>query len=88
MSPKQKKILYRIITAGIIYGIMLVWSHTDSYADVIEGRWTEPVLYLVPFLLAGYDIVLKALKNIVHGQIFDENFLMLVAGIGAYGIGD
>ena len=86
MSPKQKKTLYRIITAGIIYGIILVWSHMDSYADLIEGRWFEPVVFLVPFLLAGYDIVLKAIKNIYHGQVFDENFLMLVAGIGAYGI--
>lgn len=86
MTPKQKKTLYRIITAGIIYGIMLVWSHTDAYGDVIEGKWMEPLLYLVPFLLAGYDIVIKAVKNICHGQIFDENFLMLVAGIGAYGI--
>lgn len=86
MSPKQKKTLYRIITAGIIYGILLVWSHMDSYADLIEGRWFEPLIFLVPFLLAGYDIVIKAVKNICHGQIFDENFLMLVAGIGAYGI--
>ena len=86
MSPKQKKTLYRIITAGVIYGILLVWSHMDSYAELIEGRWLEPLVFLVPFLLAGYDIVLKAIKNICHGQIFDENFLMLVAGIGAYGI--
>lgn len=86
MSPKQKKTLYRIITAGVIYGILLVWSHMDSYADLIEGKWFEPLIFLVPFLLAGYDIVLKAINNICHGQIFDENFLMLVAGIGAYGI--
>ena len=86
MNPKQKKTLYRIITAGVIYGILLVWSHMDSYADLIEGRWLEPLVFLVPFLLAGYDIVFKAIKNICHGQIFDENFLMLVAGIGAYGI--
>ena len=86
MSPKQKKTLYRIITAGVIYGILLVWSHMDSYADLIEGKWFEPLIFLVPFLLAGYDIVLKAFKNICHGQVFDENFLMLVAGIGAYGI--
>ena len=86
MSPKQKKTLYRIITAGVIYGIILVWSHMDSYAELIEGKWPEPFIFLVPFLLAGYDIVLKAIKNICHGQVFDENFLMLVAGIGAYGI--
>ena len=86
MSPKQKKTLYRIITAGIIYGGILIWSHMGSYEDIIEGKLIEPFIYLVPFLLAGYDIVLKAVKNICHGQVFDENFLMLVAGIGAYGI--
>ena len=86
MSTKQKKLLYRIIIAGVIYGGLLIFSHTSLYEENIEGGWVEPFLYLVPFFIVGYDIVLKALKNISHGQVFDENFLMLVAGIGAYGI--
>ena len=85
MSQKQKKTLYRIIAAGIIYAGILICSHTSMFEDNISGSLIEPFIYLVPFLLAGYDIVLKALKNISHGQVFDENFLMLVAGIGAYG---
>ncbi|MBR6474549.1 MAG: heavy metal translocating P-type ATPase, partial [Lachnospiraceae bacterium] len=48
----------------------------------------EPILFFIPFIIAGIDIVIKAFKNIAHGQIFDENFLMLIASIGAYGIGD
>ncbi|MBR4343165.1 MAG: heavy metal translocating P-type ATPase [Lachnospiraceae bacterium] len=86
MSPKQKKILYRIIAAGIIYAGILIWSHTAVYEENIEGKLVEPFIFLIPFLMAGYDIVIKAIKNICHGQIFDENFLMLIAGIGAYGI--
>ena len=85
MSPKQKKVLYRIIIAGVIYGGLLIWSHTEGFEENIEGTIIEPFIYLVPFLLAGYDIVIKAVKNICHGQVFDENFLMLIAGIGAYG---
>ena len=45
-------------------------------------------MFFIPFIIAGIDIVIKAFKNIAHGQIFDENFLMLIASIGAYGIGD
>ena len=86
MNAKQKKLLYRLIAAGVIYIILLIWSHTLAYEELIEGSWAEPFIYLVPFLTAGYDIVLKAVKNICHGQVFDENFLMLIAGIGAYGI--
>ena len=87
MSPKQKKILYRIIAAGIIYAGLLIFSHTSGfYEENIEGKIYEPFIFMVPFLLAGYDIVFKAVKNICHGQVFDENFLMLIASIGAYGI--
>lgn len=88
MSPKQKKLLIRIIIAGVLYAALLIWSTTYFYEDVIEDNLPEPILYFIPFIIAGYDIVIKALKNIAHGQIFDENFLMLIASIGAYGIGD
>ena len=44
----------------------------------------EFVLFLIPFLVAGYDVLLKAAKNIGHGQVFDENFLMAVATVGAF----
>ena len=88
MSPKQKKMLIRIIIAGVLYAALLIWSTTYFYEDLIEDNLPEPILYFVPFIIAGYDIVIKAFKNIAHGQIFDENFLMLIASIGAYGIGE
>ena len=88
MSPKQKKLLIRIIIAGVLYAALLIWSTTYFYEDVIEDNLPEPILYFIPFIIAGYDIVIKALKNIAHGQVFDENFLMLIASIGAYGIGE
>ena len=88
MSAKQKKLLIRIIIAGIIYAALLIWSTTYFYEDVIEDNLPEPILFFIPFIIAGIDIVTKAFKNIAHGQVFDENFLMLIASIGAYGIGD
>ena len=88
MSQKQKKLLIRIIIAGVLYAALLIWSTTYFYEDVIENNLPEPILYFIPFIIAGYDIVIKALKNIAHGQVFDENFLMLIASIGAYGIGE
>ncbi|MCR5330960.1 MAG: heavy metal translocating P-type ATPase [Lachnospiraceae bacterium] len=50
--------------------------------------WIEPVLYLAVYLIAGYDVLIRAGKNIARGQVFDENFLMIVAGIGAFVIGE
>ena len=88
MSAKQKRLLIRIIIAGIIYGALLIWSTTYFYEDVIEDNLAEPILFFIPFIIAGIDIVIKAFKNIAHGQVFDENFLMLIASIGAYGIGE
>ena len=88
MSQKQKKMLIRIIIAGVLYAALLIWSTTYFYEDVIEDNLPEPILYFIPFIIAGYDIVIKALKNIAHGQVFDENFLMLIASIGAYGTGE
>ncbi|MBR4776114.1 MAG: heavy metal translocating P-type ATPase [Lachnospiraceae bacterium] len=88
MSTKQKKLLIRIIIAGIIYAALLIWSTTYFYEDVIEDNLAEPIFYFIPFIIAGIDIVIKAFKNIAHGQVFDENFLMLIASIGAYGIGE
>ena len=88
MSQKQKKLLIRIIIAGVLYAALLIWSTTYFYEDLIEDNLPEPILYFIPFIIVGYDIVIKAFKNIAHGQVFDENFLMLIASIGAYGIGD
>ncbi|MCR5322853.1 MAG: heavy metal translocating P-type ATPase [Lachnospiraceae bacterium] len=59
-----------------------------SEDQMIVAAWIEPVLYLIVYLIAGYDVLIKAGKNIAGGQVFDENFLMIVAGIGAFVIGE
>ncbi len=86
MSPKQKKLLVRIIVGAVLFFTLLVLFKT--VLNDYEGTWPEAVVFLVPYLIVGYDILVKAFKNICHGHVFDENFLMIVAGIGAYGTGE
>lgn len=75
MSRKQKKTLGRIVfTAILLIALQFIPA---------EG-WVRFVLYLVPYLVIGYDILWKALRGIVNGQIFDENFLMALATVGAF----
>lgn len=74
MNRKQKKMLARILIAAVLLVIL-------NFAPV-EG-WIRFVLYLIPYLVIGYDILLKALKGIKNRQVFDESFLMAVATIGA-----
>ena len=78
MNKKQKKMLLRIIIAAVL---MLALGFVP-----VEGI-TRFLLYLAPYLVIGYDILLKALKGIKNRQVFDENFLMAVATIGALAIG-
>ena len=78
MSKKQKKVLVRIIVALVLLaGVILL----DKLA--ILPQWAMIVLYLVPYFVIGYDILWKALKGIKNRQVFDENFLMAVATVGA-----
>ncbi len=80
MTKKQKKVLYRIIVSLVLLIII-------GFLPV-EG-WLQAVLYLIPYLVIGYDILKKAfLGIIIHGEVFDENFLMAVATIGAMLLGD
>ena len=74
MNKKQKKMLARILIAAVLLAAL-------NFAPV-EG-WIRFVLYLIPYLVIGYDILLKALKGIKNRQVFDESFLMAVATIGA-----
>ncbi|HBZ52860.1 MAG TPA: heavy metal translocating P-type ATPase, partial [Eubacterium sp.] len=85
MNKKQKKTLCRVIVAGVLCAILMIISHTQ----VIElPKYVELVLYMVPFLIIGYDILLKALEGIRNLQAFDENFLMAVATVGAIALGE
>lgn len=78
MSKKQKKVLVRIIAALVLLaGVILL----DKLA--LLPLWAMIVLYLVPYFVIGYDILWKALKGIKNRQVFDENFLMAVATVGA-----
>lgn len=86
MTKKQKKMLYRIIVTFLLFAVLMVCEHTGG----MDG-WNKMVLfviYLVPYLVIGYDIVYKAARNISHGQVFDENFLMMIATFGAFGVGE
>ncbi|EET88148.1 heavy metal translocating P-type ATPase [Clostridium carboxidivorans P7] len=79
MNKKQKATLWRIIISAILM-VALNFIHTSG--------WTQLVLYLIPYLIIGYDILRKAVLGIFHGKIFDENFLMAVATVGAIILGE
>lgn len=83
MSKKQKKVLIRIIISTVLLVPLMITSKLFEL-----NKWVEFVLFLVPYLIIGYDILKKAIKGIAKGQVFDENFLMAVATIGAVALGD
>lgn len=87
MTKKQKKMLGRILAATVLLLILqLLPSRVFDELDGIAmglGYWTKLVLYLVDYLIIGYDILIKALKGIKNRQIFDESFLMAIATVGA-----
>ncbi len=80
MTKKQKKVLIRIITAAILVVVLCLIS--------VENRYIRLALFLVPYLIIGYDILRKAVLGIVNGQVFDENFLMALATVGAIILGE
>ena len=87
MTKKQKAMLLRIIASFIIYITLAVTDHMEILPEWL-GLWGKLVLYLVPYVLIGWDIIYKAFRNIRNGQVFDENFLMTVATFGAFGVGE
>ena len=85
MTSKQKKMLYRIITAFVLLVVLMVLE-PPGVLEQLPSQWLVFLIYLIPYLVIGYDIVYKAVRNISHGQVFDENFLMMVATFGAFGV--
>lgn len=83
MSRKQKKVLIRII---ITTGLLAVLIPLTYYREF--NRWVELAMFLVPYAVIGYDILRKAFKGIIRGQVLDENFLMVIATIGALALGE
>ena len=79
MTKKQKKTLWRILTSAAFFAAALLgpWS-----------GWLRLAVFLVPYIVIGYDVLWKAVRNISHGQVFDENFLMSLATVGAFFIGE
>ena len=76
----MKKRLWRIIIGAIFFIVALIIN--------IDINWIRPVLFLVSYTIVGGDVVLRALRNIIRGKVFDENFLMSIATIGAFFVGD
>ncbi|MBQ2276680.1 MAG: HAD-IC family P-type ATPase, partial [Lachnospiraceae bacterium] len=87
MTKKQKNMLYRIILTFVLF-VALAVANLGGYLKLLPHPIFLFVLYLVPYLVIGYDIILKAGRNILHGQVFDENFLMMIATFGAFGVGE
>jgi Cd2+/Zn2+-exporting ATPase len=87
MTGKQKKMLYRIIATAVVYLVLIVAENVFLPA-VFDIFPVGLVLFLIPYAIIGWDIVYKAVRNIAHGQVFDENFLMVVATAGAFVVGE
>ena len=88
MSPKQKRWLARIVVALILFLAVMAFTELAPLEEWLGSRtaaiWVEFGLFLIPYLIAGYDVLWEAVENIGRGQVFDENFLMSVATIGAF----
>ena len=88
MNRKQQALLRRILIAVACYAALLLFEKSGTAERLHTPEWFSAALFLVPYLLVGRDVIVKALKNIRNGQIFDENFLMLIATVAAFGIGE
>lgn len=85
MNKKQKTMLGRIIAAFIIYILAVAGEHS-GVLERFPVMWPKLLIFLVPYLIIGWDIIYKAARGIVNGQVFDENFLMTIATFGAFGV--
>ncbi len=86
MNKKQKKVLYRIIVSGILFFLFLILEKTgvlEPVPIVVQG-----LLFLVPYLIIGYDVLYRAFRNIRNGHVFDEHFLMMIATFAAFATGE
>ena len=86
LTKKQKKWLLRIILAAIGFVVLEILEHSGAFEG--DRWWIGLLVALVPYLIVGWDVIRKSIRNISHGEVFDENFLMMVATFGAFGIGE
>ncbi|MBR4669893.1 MAG: cadmium-translocating P-type ATPase [Butyrivibrio sp.] len=86
MTKKQKKMRNRILVVLTVFFVLLILEKTG----MLEGvpLLAKIIIFLIPYIAIGYDVIKKAAINIRHGQVFDENFLMMIATFGAFGIGE
>ena len=87
MESEHKSTVIRLILAFVLFGALIALKAFGMLAP-LDGKWYSFLPWLVPYLIAGYDIVLEAIENIFHGEIFDEDFLMMIATVGAFAIGE
>ena len=84
MNDKQKKMLRKIIVAAVSYIIAIIISKLDFQ----YSKWVSFAVFIVAYIIVGKDVLLKAFSNIKRGKVFDENFLMTIATVGAIIIGE
>ena len=89
MNKKQKTNLIRIIvTAVLLIGLYIVIESGKVLPEDYLNPWIERLIFLVPYAIIAYDIIMKSVKGIAKGQFLDENFLMGVASLGAFALGE
>lgn len=86
MTRKQKKVLTRIIVSTVLLIALIIVDKLVQYPQGIGFKALRFGMYLIPYLVIGYDILKKAFKGILNKQVFDENFLMAIATVGAFAI--
>lgn len=87
MKRKDKKKLYRIIAAAVTFWVVFAAEHLSLIPQIFIFGYFDILpllLFIIPYLIIGYDVLWRAVRNIVRGQVFDENFLMSIATIGAF----
>lgn len=83
LTRKQKKMLIRIIAAAVLLALAALITHLIEFP-----WWAKLLIFVVPYIVSGYDVLKTAAINLLHGQFFDEKFLMMVATVGAFGAGE
>lgn len=86
MTKKQKRTLFRIILAALLLGAAIVLEHLGTLDEL--PQWATLAAYLLPYGIIGWDVLREAVEHIFHGQVFDENFLMAVASVAAFCVGE
>ena len=85
LTKKQRRDLIRIIISFVFFSVLMIMEHTGALP---EKHTAVIIAYLIPYFLVGYDVIRKCFLGIIHGQMFDESFLMTLATVGAFGCGE